>query len=127
MAGEKILVIEDNAMNMQLTVDLLEAAGYAVIQAETAEKGIELAKTEVPDLILMDISLPGMDGLSATRILKRDPKTKGISIVSLSAHAMEKELEEMLDAGCSGCITKPIDTREFRKTIVNFLESGGGV
>ena len=78
MTGKKILIVEDNLANMELITDLLEIARYVVLQAETAEEGIALAKVESPDLILMDIALPGMDGLSATRILKQDARTKPV-------------------------------------------------
>jgi len=123
MAGEKVLVIEDNPMNMQLAVDLLEVAGYITFQAETAEKGIELAKAESPDLILMDISLPGMDGLTATGILKQDPDIKDIPIVALTAHAMKGDEEKALSAGCIDYITKPIDTKSFPKTVGRFIKT----
>lgn len=127
MAGEKILIIEDNLMNMELATDLLEAAGYVVIQAGIAEKGIELARAGSPDLILMDISLPGMDGLEATRVLKQDPATKDISVVAMTAHAMKGDEEKALAAGCAGYITKPIDTRAFSKTVARFIDSAGDV
>lgn len=123
MAGQKILIVEDNLMNMELATDLLEASGYVVIQAGAAEKGVELARAESPDLILMDISLPGMDGLEATGVLKQDPTTKDISVIAMTAHAMKGDEEKALAAGCSGYITKPIDTREFPKEISRFIES----
>ncbi len=123
MAGEKILIVEDNQMNMELATDLLEASGYVVIQAEAAEEGIELARVESPDLILMDISLPGMDGLQATGVLKHDPKTKDIPVIAMTAHAMKGDEEKALTAGCTGYITKPIDTREFPKAVARFIES----
>ncbi len=123
MAEGKVLVIEDNPMNLQLAVDLLEVAGFAVLQAETAEKGIELAKTELPDLILMDISLPGMDGLTATGILKQDPDIKDIPIVALTAHAMKGDEEKALSAGCIDYITKPIDTKSFPKILGRFIKT----
>jgi len=127
MAGEKILIVEDNLMNMELATDLLEASGYVVIQAVTAEEGIKLARAELPDLILMDISLPGMDGLEATAVLKQDPATKGINVVAMTAHAMKGDEEKALAAGGSGYITKPIDTREFPKTVARFIDSAGDV
>ncbi len=126
MAGKKILIVEDNAMNMELATDLLEASGYVVIQAGSAEEGIESARIESPGLILMDISLPGMDGLEATAVLKKDPATKDINIVILTAHAMKGDKEKALAAGCAGYIIKPIDTREFPKTVAGFIESSGG-
>jgi len=123
MAGEKILIVEDNPMNMELATDLLEASGYVVIQAGAAEEGIKLARAELPDLILMDISLPGMDGLEATGVLKQDPATKGINVIALTAHAMKGDEEKALASGCAGYITKPIDTRAFSKTVSQFIDS----
>ena len=127
MAGEKILIVEDNPMNLEMATDLLEAAGYVVIQAGTAEDGIELARAESPDLILMDISLPGMDGLEATGVLKQDPATKGITVIAMTAHAMRGDEEKAVAAGCSGYITKPIDTREFPKAVARFIDSPGAM
>lgn len=114
-------------MNMELTTDLLIAGGHTVIQAETASKGIEIAKSELPDIILMDIALPDLDGLSATRILKQGGKTKNIPIVALTAHAMKGDMEKVLAAGCTGYITKPINTREFSLTVAHFIKSTGAV
>lgn len=123
MAGEKILIVEDNPMNMELATDLLEASGYIVIQAVTAEEGINLARAEFPDLILMDVGLPGMDGLEATGVLKQDPTTKDVPVIAMTAHAMKGDKEKAVAAGCDGYITKPIDTREFPKTVARFIES----
>ncbi len=123
MSREKILFIEDTPMNMELVTDLLEVAGYKVIQAETAETGIERARAEAPGLILMDVGLPGMDGLTATGILKQDQLTKDIPIIALTSHAMKDDRERIMAAGCDGYITKPIDTREFPKTVASFISS----
>ena len=109
-------------MNMELVTDLLEVAGYKVLQVETAEAGIEMARAEAPDLILMDIGLPGMDGLTATGILKQDQLTKDIPIIALTSHAMKEDKERITAAGCDGYITKPIDTRDFPKMVAHFLE-----
>ncbi len=126
MAGQKILIVEDNPMNMELATDLLETSGYVVLQAGTAEKGIELARAESPDLILMDISLPDMDGLEATGVLKQDPATKGINVIALSALAMKGDEEKALAAGCSGYLTKPINTKQFPKEVARFIGSDVG-
>jgi CheY-like chemotaxis protein len=123
MGSEKILVVEDNPMNMELATDLLEIAGYAVIQAGTAEEGVSLAKAQTPDLILMDVRLPGMDGLTATSLLKQDPSTCHIPVFALTAQAMKGDQEKALEAGCNGYITKPIDTREFPNEIAKALAS----
>ena len=125
MIAQKILVIEDIRINMELVTDLLELAGYKVLQAETAETGIEMARAESPDLILMDIGLPGMDGLTATGILKQDRSTKDIPIIALTSHAMKGDKNKVLAAGCNGYITKPIDTRKFPQTVARFIKSSG--
>jgi CheY-like chemotaxis protein len=126
MAGEKILIVEDNPMNLELATDLLEASGYFVIQARTAEEGIKLARVEFPDLILMDIRLPGMDGLEATGVLKQDPTTKDIPVIVMTAHAMKGDEEKAVAAGCAGYITKRIDTGEFPKEVARFIDSAVG-
>lgn len=117
----KILVIEDNPMNMELTVDLLQYAGYAVLQAVTAEEGLPLARSELPDLVLMDLALPGIDGLEATQRLREDPVTSGIPVVALTASAMQVDEERALQAGCVGIIHKPIDTRSFPHIVAGYL------
>lgn len=122
MAGEKILVIEDQPLNLELVRDLLELGGYAVLQAATAEEGLALARTAQPDLILMDISLPGMDGLTATCRLKEDPATQQIPVVALTAHAMKGDPEKAQEAGCAGYLTKPIDTRTFLEQVRDHLK-----
>ena len=123
MARETVLIVEDNAMNMQLATDLLEVGGYDVLQAGTAEEGLKKAKSEMPRLILMDISLPGMDGLTAAEILKNDPATRDIIIVALTAHAMKSDEDRVFASGCDGYISKPIDTRAFIKTVAGFIET----
>jgi len=123
MAGEKILIVEDNAANMELATDLLDAAGYTVLQSENAEIGIETAKTEQPALILMDVGLPGMDGLTAVGILLQDEQTRDIPVVVVTAHAMKGDQEKAMQSGCAGYITKPIDTRAFSKTVAAYIEA----
>lgn len=117
MSASKVLVVEDNETNMELASVLLKVAGYEVLKAWTAEEGIQMAKAELPGLILMDISLPGMDGLSATRVLKGDPHTRDIPVVALTAHAMKGDEAKAFQAGCCGYLTKPIDTRTFAKKV----------
>ena len=121
MATLKILIVEDNPANMELATDLLELAGYEIHQAWNAETGLQLARTEVPDLILMDVGLPGMDGLQAAEMLQNDAATCGIGIVVVTAHAMRGDQEKALALGCVGYITKPINTRTFTKSISAFL------
>lgn len=123
MAEKKILVVEDNPVNMELVTDLLEVAGFTFETAMNAEEGIRLADAGLPDLILMDIQLPGMDGLEATSILKQNPKTRHIAIVALTAHAMKGDEERALAVGCIGYITKPINTRTFPRLVREFAES----
>jgi CheY-like chemotaxis protein len=122
MKQKTILIIEDNPMNMEMASDLLEIAGYEVLKAENAEDGIQVARdAEQLDLVLMDIALPGIDGIEATRILKKDEKTKKIPIVALTAHAMKDDNDAALEVGCSGYITKPIDTRTFATAVGHFF------
>ena len=122
MGNETILVIEDNELNMKLVRSLLKMGNYDVIEAIDAEKGMQLARKNHPDLILMDIQLPGMDGLSATKILKADPSLREIPIVALTSHAMEGDDKRALSAGCDGYIAKPIDTKTFLTTIGQYLQ-----
>lgn len=119
--SKTILIIEDNPMNLELTRDLLEAAGFSVLTAEAAEEGVQLARRMHPDLVLMDISLPGMDGLEATRALKADPVTGSIPVLALTAHAMKGDEERARDAGCVGYLTKPIDTRSFCQVVAGYM------
>ena len=121
MANGTVLVIEDNEMNMKLARSLLQIGNYSVLEAVDAEIGIRLAREHHPDLILMDIQLPGMDGLAATREIKNDPAVKDISIVALTSYAMQGDEEKARDAGCAGYISKPIDTRSFLETVSQFL------
>lgn len=109
----RILVVEDSPVNMALTVAILESAGHAVLQADHAMLGMEIARDERPDLILMDIQLPDIDGLKAMRMLKRDERTARIPVIALTAFAMRGDEEEVRAAGCDGYITKPIRYKDF--------------
>ena len=120
--GAEILIIEDNPLNMELARDLLEARGYTVREAGTAQEGIDAVRAKTPDMVLMDVQLPGMDGLTATRILREDPALARLIIVALTAHAMKGDEEKALESGCNGYISKPIDTREFPSQIAAYLE-----
>jgi putative two-component system response regulator len=120
MAASKVLVIEDNEMNMELALALLEKAGCIAIQATSAEAGIQLATTQAPHLVLMDLNLPGMDGLSAVRILKQNPMTGHIPVVVMTAHAMQGDEQKAREAGSDGYLTKPINIREFLEVIAKF-------
>lgn len=121
MEKRTILIIEDNVYNMKLVRSLLQVGGYEIIEANTAEAGLELARKYTPDLILMDIQLPGMDGLSATRQIQTDPKLKGIPVLALTAYAMKGDEQKVLDAGCVGYLSKPLDTRAFLRTLLTYL------
>lgn len=121
MSAPKILIVEDNPMNMELAVDLLEANGFSVHCTRTAEDGIRLAREVLPELVLMDISLPGMDGLCATRALKADPATQHLTVVGLTAHAMKGDEASGRDAGFDGYLTKPINTRTFVESVKDFI------
>ena len=116
----KVLVVEDNPANMKLTSLLLHSAGHIVLPAVDAETGLRLALAEQPDLILMDIQLPGMDGLTATAILKEDPATAAIPIIALSALAMKADKERSQTAGCDAYIVKPLRYKELY-TVMNHL------
>ena len=120
----KILVVEDNIMNRELVVTVLEAAGFTALQCDDAEHAIALAASELPDVILMDVGLPGIDGLAATRMLKGDPRTANIPVVAVSAHAMKADETRALAAGCHAYLTKPIDTRSLPMIVRRFLARG---
>jgi two-component system cell cycle response regulator DivK len=117
-----ILLVEDNAMNMQLSLFLLESAHHAVLTATNAEAGLAIARTQCPDLILMDIQLPGMDGLQAAQKLKADEATRAIPLLALTALAMKGDEERIRLAGCDGYIAKPIDYKQFLATVESHLE-----
>src|SRR5688572_17240093 len=108
-----ILIVEDNPANMTLAVFLLQSAGHSVIRATDAEAGLTLARDEQPQLILMDIQLPGMDGLEATALLKRDASTRAIPVVALTALAMKGDEARIRAAGCDGYIAKPLQYKDF--------------
>jgi two-component system cell cycle response regulator DivK len=113
----KVLVIEDNPANMTLATFLLQSAGHTVLAATDAETGLTLARAEQPDLVLMDIQLPGMDGLEATGLLKADPATRDIPVVALTALAMKGDEARIRAAGCDGYIAKPLAYKDFLATI----------
>jgi CheY-like chemotaxis protein len=121
MAGERILIVDDNAINLKLVAYLMRANGYTVETALDAESAIEAIRTNHPDVILMDIQLPGIDGLELTRRLKADPKTRDIVIVAVTAYAMKGDQAKAIAAGCDDYITKPIDTRTLPETIAKHL------
>lgn len=123
MAGEPILIVDDNAVNLKLVRVLLAKEGYETRTATDANEALAVLEAFKPRLILMDLQLPGMDGLQLTRQLKADPRTKDILIVALTAYAMIGDEEKSRDAGCDGYITKPIDTRTIPATLRGFLDT----
>ena len=116
-----VLIIEDNPKNRKIMADLLRVHGYKYIEAEEGEKGCTLAKEKKPDLILMDIQLPVLDGYEATRRLKNDPETKDIPIVVVTSFAMRHEEERAQEAGCDDYLSKPIDIHKFIEVVKKYL------
>jgi CheY-like chemotaxis protein len=121
MAGERILIVDDNATNLKLVAYLMKANGYAVDTALEAQAALAAIARNHPDVILMDIQLPGIDGLELTRRLKADPGTRDIVIIAVTAYAMKGDQDKALAAGCDDYITKPIDTRALPETIARHL------
>jgi len=122
---KRILVVEDDPLIMDLIAILLEREGHEVVRAPTAEQGLAIAEGRPPDLVLMDIALPGIDGLAATRMLKSGAATRAVPVVALTAQAMRADAEAAARAGCDGFIAKPISTRAFLREVAAFLGSGG--
>jgi two-component system, cell cycle response regulator DivK len=116
-----ILIVEDNERNLKLLRDVLEYAGYDVRTARTAEDGITLAVSEPPDLVLMDLQLPGIDGMEALRRLRASPLTAGIPVVAVTAQAMKHDRERALEVGFDGYVEKPISVRAFPDQVRRFL------
>jgi two-component system cell cycle response regulator DivK len=121
MPGELILIVEDNEKNLKLARDLLQFKGFRTLEAEDAEKGLELARANVPDLILMDIQLPGMDGVAALGQLKAEPSTASIPVIALTAFAMKDDRQRFLGAGFDGYLVKPIDIKQFPDQVRQYL------
>jgi two-component system cell cycle response regulator DivK len=122
----RVLVVEDNASNLTLSTFLLESAGHTVLSASDAESGLALARAEQPELILMDIQLPGMDGLQATALLKGDAATRAIPVIALTALAMKGDEQRIRAAGCDGYIAKPLSYKQFLATVAAQLGSAEG-
>lgn len=122
MAGELILIVEDNDKNLKLTRDVLQFKGYRTLEAGTAEAGLALAQAQQPNLILMDIQLPGVDGITALRQLRADPRTASIPVIALTAFAMKDDRERFLAAGFDGYLDKPINVKEFPEQVRRLYE-----
>ena len=121
MSGEAILIVDDNIDNLELTQIVLETEGFEVQVAEDAEQAVDRLKNYRPKMILMDVQLPGMDGLELTRQLRKDPAFEDVIIVALTAYAMKGDEEAALASGCDGYITKPINTRTFPAAVRGYL------
>ena len=121
----RVLIVEDNTANMRLALFLLESAGHTVLSAVNAEAGLTIAREEQPDLILMDIQLPGMDGLEATTLLKEDESTRAIPVIALTALAMVGDEARIRAAGCDGYVAKPLAYKDFLAVIREHLATPG--
>jgi two-component system, cell cycle response regulator DivK len=128
MAGELILIVEDNEKNRKLERDVLQFHGYRTVEAETAEDGIRLAREAVPALILMDIQLPGMNGMQALGHLRADPLTRAVPVMAVTASAMTQDRQKIMAAGFDGYQSKPINVKEFVAAVRQMLDRppGGG-
>jgi CheY-like chemotaxis protein len=116
------MIVDDNASNLKLAGDVLGFEGFEIVSCIDAENALSCLQQNLPDLILMDLGLPGMDGLQLTKKLKSDTRTKEIKIVALTASAMKGDKEKILSAGFDGYITKPIDTRKFKDQVIEYLQ-----
>jgi two-component system, cell cycle response regulator DivK len=121
MAGELILIVEDNEKNRRLVRDVLQFKGYQTIESETGEEGVELARSRQPALVLMDIQLPGIDGITALRQLRDDPSTRGIRVMAVTASAMTQDRQTILAAGFDGYQSKPINVKAFLEAVQELL------
>jgi CheY-like chemotaxis protein len=122
MPRKRILIVEDNPLNMELVCVVLESHGYETWQARTGAEALERLGTGKPDLIVMDIQLPGLDGLTLTKRLKQEPATRDIPVLALTAHAMKGDRDRILGAGCSAYIQKPIDIKELTNQVARLLQ-----
>lgn len=123
MSNKNVMVVEDNEKNRKLMRVVLNAKGYNVIEATTGEEALNLLKEQTPDIILMDIQLPGIDGLTLIRQIKADASKKDIPIIAVTAHAMKGDEQKIMDSGCDAYVSKPIDTRELPVTVEKYLKN----
>jgi two-component system, cell cycle response regulator DivK len=124
--GRTVVVVEDNVRSRRLVRDLLELHGFGIIEAESAEDALEAIQGTPPDLVLLDIQLPGMDGVAALRLLRADPRTAAVPAIAVTAYAMRGDEERLLEEGFDAYIAKPIDTRAFVPRLLAVLEARGG-
>ena len=120
-----VLIVEDNEKNMKLARDILQAKGYQTVEAETGEAGVKLAKERKPDLVLMDIQLPGINGIEAFKQIRADTKTKSIPVIALTASVTPTDRSQITAAGFDAFISKPISLKEFVETVKRLIEGGG--
>ena len=118
-----VLIIEDNDRNLELVRDILQAKGYDTLEAGTAEDGLEISRSQVPALILMDIQLPGMGGIEGLKALRAEPKTAGIPVVAITASVMQADRDQIMRAGFDGFIEKPITVRSFLEVVESVLQA----
>jgi len=124
MPNKRILVVEDDLMNMRLAQHVLEVEGYTVVKAATGQEALKQIESTLPDLILMDLQLPDIDGMTLVRILRAKAITRDTTILALTAYAMKGDREKILQIGCNDYISKPINVREFINTVRRYLDSG---
>ena len=122
MSRELILIVEDQPLNRKLVRDVLQATGYRTLESETAEEGLQLARTHLPALVLMDIQLPGMNGIEALKALRADSLTRSIPVIAVTASAMQQNRQEILSAGFDGYQPKPINVKMFLEAVREALE-----
>lgn len=120
----KILLVDDSADNLEIYRTILAHFGYSVRTASNGEEGVRVTRDFQPDIVFMDVSMPVMDGLAATRVLKADPSTAGICVVALTAHALVEDRKRVMDAGCDGYLTKPLEPRELIAEVRRLLGDG---
>ena len=118
-----VLIIEDNEKNLELVRDILQAKGYQTLEAGTAEDGLEIARGQAPDLVLMDIQLPGMDGIEALKVLRSDPVTAALPVVAITASVMKADREQIMRGGFDGFVEKPITVRSFLEAVEGALQA----
>ena len=121
MANKRILLVEDDFMNMRLAQYILETEGYTVVRAATAQEVLEQVESTLPDLVLIDVQLPDMDGMAVVRILRENTMTRETTVVALTACAMKGDRERILQMGCNGYISKPINVQDFVTTVRRFV------
>jgi two-component system cell cycle response regulator DivK len=124
MPNKRILLVEDDFMNMRLAQHVLEAEGYSVVKAATGQEALKQIESTPPDLILMDLQLPDMDGMTLVSILREKTMTRNTTILALTAYAMKGDRERILQIGCNGYIAKPINVQEFINTVRRYLGPG---